>query len=84
MFHNIQTADRLANGNTVIFSSTGETKAEDLQLVEVTPDKKAVWVLQDWKNPRAGNQGAISKSAGYPRKARRFAAVSPWRVTLNL
>jgi len=54
VFHNLQTADRLANGNTVIFSSTGGSKKEDrpniIQLVEVTPDKKLVWVLQDWKN----------------------------------
>jgi outer membrane protein assembly factor BamB len=53
-FRNIQTADRLASGNTVIFSSTGGTKREDrpnlIQVVEVTPDKKVVWVLQDWKH----------------------------------
>jgi outer membrane protein assembly factor BamB len=53
-FRNIQTAERLANGNTVIFSSTGGAKREDkpnlIQCVEVTPDKKVVWVLQDWKN----------------------------------
>jgi hypothetical protein len=53
-FRNIQTAERLASGNTVIFSSTGGAKKEDrpalIQAVEVTPDKKVVWVLQDWKN----------------------------------
>jgi hypothetical protein len=53
-FRNIQTAERLANGNTVIFSSTGGAKREDkpnlIQCVEVTPDKKVVWALQDWKN----------------------------------
>jgi len=54
VLHNIQTAERLSNGNTVIFSSTGGTKREDrpgiIQVLEVTPDKKVVWVLQDWKN----------------------------------
>jgi len=51
---NNQTADRLANGNTIICSSAGGTKGAErtkvVQVVEVTPDKKVVWVLQDWKN----------------------------------
>lgn len=54
VFHNIQTAERLANGNTVIFSSTGGAKREErnhiIQAVEVSPDKQVVWVLQDWKH----------------------------------
>jgi hypothetical protein len=53
-FKNVQTAERLANGNTVIFSSTGGVKGPDrlnlIQAVEVTPAKKIVWVLQDWKD----------------------------------
>jgi hypothetical protein len=53
VLHNTQTADRLANGNTIIFSATGGVKKEDrptaIQAIEVTPDKKVVWVLQDWK-----------------------------------
>jgi len=53
-FRNIQTAERLANGNTVIFSSTGGAKAAEkpnlIQCVEVTPEKKIAWALQDWKN----------------------------------
>ncbi len=51
---NNQTTDRLANGNTIICASTGGLKGVDriksAQVVEVTPDKKVVWVLQDWKN----------------------------------
>ena len=43
-----QTCTRLANGNT-IFTSRGDNKGNGPQLVEVTPDKKVVWVLQDWK-----------------------------------
>ncbi len=42
-----QTCTRLANGNT-IFCSRGNA-GKGPQLVEVTPDKKVVWVLQDWK-----------------------------------
>lgn len=51
---NIQTAERLANGNTVIFNSIWQKKHDEwpdmLQIIEVTPDKKVIWVLQDWKN----------------------------------
>jgi hypothetical protein len=43
-----QTCTRLANGNTVVCSRGGDGKGP--QLVEVTPDKKAVWVLQDWSD----------------------------------
>ena len=43
-----QTCTRLANGNTV-FCSRGN-KGKGPQLIEVTRDKKVVWVLQDWKN----------------------------------
>lgn len=43
-----QTCTRLANGNT-IFTSRGDNDGNGPQMVEVTPDKKVVWVLQDWK-----------------------------------
>ena len=43
-----QTATRLANGNT-IFTSRGND-AKGPQLIEVSRDKKVVWVLQDWKD----------------------------------
>jgi len=42
-----QSCTRLANGNT-IFTSRGQG-GKGPQLIEVTPDKKVVWVLQDWK-----------------------------------
>jgi hypothetical protein len=45
---NTQSATRLANNNTIICSRGTEGKTP--QLVEVTPDKKVVWVLQDWAN----------------------------------
>jgi len=72
VFHNIQTADRLANGDTVIFSSTGGTKAADrpniIQAVEVTPDKKVVWVLQDWKDLGPATTAQFLDQPGIPEK----------------
>jgi hypothetical protein len=72
VLHNIQTADRLANGNTVIFSSTGGTKREDrpniIQVVEVTPDKKVVWVLQDWKNLGPATTAQFLDQPGIPER----------------
>lgn len=69
-FRNIQTAERLANGNTVIFSSTGGAKREDkpglVQCVEVTPDKKVVWVLQDWKNLGPATTAQFLDQPGVP------------------
>lgn len=71
-FRNIQTADRLANGNTVIFSSTGGAKPEDrpniIQAVEVTPDKKVVWVLQDWKNLGPATTAQFLDEPGIPER----------------
>jgi hypothetical protein len=55
-YANSQSVTRLANGNTVVCSRGGDNKGP--QLVEVTPDKKVVWVLQDWANfgPATGVQ----------------------------
>jgi len=72
VFHNIQTADRLANGNTVIFSSTGGTKPADrpgiIQLVEVTPDKRVVWLLQDWKHLGPATTAQFLDEPGIPER----------------
>ncbi len=43
-----QSCVRLDNGNTILCSRGDVGKTP--QLVEVTPDKKVVWVLKDWKN----------------------------------
>ena len=63
-------ADRLANGDTVIFSSTGGTKLEDrpniIQILEVAPDKKLVWVLQDWKNLGPATTAQFLDEPGVP------------------
>jgi hypothetical protein len=42
---NTQSCTRLANGNTIVCSRGAAGKP---QLVEVTPDKKVVWVLEDY------------------------------------
>jgi hypothetical protein len=72
VLHNLQTAERLASGNTVIFSSTGGTKAQDrpgiIQCLEVTPDKKVVWVLQDWKNLGPATTAQFLDEPGQPEK----------------
>lgn len=43
---NVQSATRLANGNTILCSRGGDHHGP--QMVEVTPEKKVVWVMQDW------------------------------------
>jgi len=58
LFNN-QTANRLANGNTVISNwCAGNNKTEEwagtVQVFEVTPGKKVVWALSSWKNPDLG------------------------------
>ena len=57
--YNSQTANRLANGNTVISNwCAGNNKIEEwagtVQVFEVTPDKKVVWALSSWNNPDLG------------------------------
>lgn len=56
---NTQTANRLANGNTVICNwIAGNNKTEEwagtIQVFEVTPDKKVVWALSSWDKPDLG------------------------------
>jgi len=59
-----QTCTRLANGNT-IFTSRGKN-SRGPQLIEVTPDKKVVWVLQDWKHIGDGTAVQILDDPGIP------------------
>jgi hypothetical protein len=56
---NTQTANRLANGNTVICNwIAGNNKTEEwagtVQVFEVNPEKKIVWALSSWENPDLG------------------------------
>jgi hypothetical protein len=59
-----QTATRLANGNTVICSRGDNGKGP--QLVEVTRDKKVVWVLWDWANFGPATAVQILDDPGIP------------------
>jgi len=72
VLHNIQTSERLVSGNTVIFSSTGGIKREErpniIQALEVTPNKKLVWVLQDWKNLGPATTAQFLDQPGIPEK----------------
>jgi hypothetical protein len=65
-YGNSQSATRLANGNTILCSRGGDHQGP--QLVEVTPAKKVVWVLQDWQDfgPATGVQ--ILDQPGLPER----------------
>ncbi|TXE13410.1 hypothetical protein [Algoriphagus aquimarinus] len=60
-----QIATRLDNGNTIIntwFSQWGDKldlKNPPIQVIEVTPRKEVVWVLQSWEDPYLGPSTTI-------------------------
>jgi hypothetical protein len=61
---NFQTANRLANGNTVItcwVAGDDDTShwPGSVQVLEVTPAKKIVWALSSWKDPDLGPATSI-------------------------
>ena len=61
---NLQTANRLANGNTVICSwiaGNNDTKQwpGTVQVFEVNPAKQVVWALAAWDNPDLGPATSI-------------------------
>jgi len=63
-FINTQSATRLANGNTIICSRGGNGQGP--QLVEVTQDKKVVWVLNDWADLGPATAVQILDEPGRP------------------
>jgi hypothetical protein len=63
-FINTQSCTRLANGNTIICSRGGGGQGP--QLVEVTPDKKVVWVLWDFANLGPATAVQILDDPGIP------------------
>jgi hypothetical protein len=65
-YGNAQSATRLANGDTIICSRGG--KDQGPQLVEVTPDKKVVWVLQDWAQFGPATAVQVLDEPGYPER----------------
>jgi len=65
----VQTANRLANGNTVFCNRGGASKDNRfavVQLVEVTPDKKVVWALRDWMNLGSATGVQLLDEPGLP------------------
>jgi hypothetical protein len=59
-----QEASRLANGDTVICNWCPHNLDPKLwprtvQVLEVTPEKKVVWALSEWKNPDLGPASSI-------------------------
>jgi len=65
-FINTQSATRLANGNTIICSRGDDGKGP--QLVEVTPEKKVVWVLWDWADLGPATAVQVLDDPGTPEK----------------
>lgn len=64
-FATTQEAMRLKNGNTIINNWQGATG--EPQIVEVTPDKKIVWILKSWAAPdlQYGSSTDILDEPGY-------------------
>jgi hypothetical protein len=59
-----QSCTRLANGNTILTSRGNAGKGP--QLVEVTPDKQVVWVLQDWQTLGPASAVQVLDDPGIP------------------
>lgn len=65
-YGNSQSATRLDNGNTILCSRGGDKHGP--QIVEVTPDKKVVWVLQDWQQFGPATAVQILDEPGIPER----------------
>ncbi|HEV2646824.1 MAG TPA: hypothetical protein VGU46_10715 [Acidobacteriaceae bacterium] len=65
-YGNAQAVERLENGDTIICSRGGSGQGP--QLVEVTPDKKVVWVMQDWANFGPATSVQLLDETGYPER----------------
>jgi len=63
-YPNTQTCTRLGNGNTIVCSTGRGGKGP--QLVEVTPEKKVVWVLWDWKELGPATAVQVLDDPGVP------------------
>lgn len=66
----VQEVSRLANGNTLINNWSGGLPPEQIQtavqLIEVTPDKKVVWALKDWKTLVPASSTQLLDEPGVP------------------
>ena len=65
-YGNSQSVTRLANGNTIICSRGGDKRGP--QLVEITPEKKVVWVLQDWQHLGPATAVQVLDEPGIPER----------------
>ncbi len=65
-FSGSQSCVRLANGNTVFCSRADNGKRP--QLVEITPDKKVVWALKDWKDLGPATAIQVLDDPGIPER----------------
>ena len=67
--YTVQEVDRLANGNTLINNWAGSIPQDQwstaVQLIEVTPDKKVVWALRDWKVLGPASSTQLLDQPGY-------------------
>ena len=61
--HDCQSVCRLQNGNTILCSRGNGGRSP--QLVEVTPDKQVVWVLNDWQNLGPATSVQILSEEGF-------------------
>lgn len=59
-----QSCVRLDNGNTILCARGNGGRTP--QLVEITPDKKVVWVVKDWKNLGPATAVQILRDGGIP------------------
>lgn len=62
--HNVQEVTRLDNGHTLVTNwVAGALKPDQwpksVQVFEVTPDKRVVWALSEWKTPNLGPATSI-------------------------
>ena len=67
--HTVQEVSRLANGNTLINNWAGSIPQDQwptaVQLIEVTPDKKVVWALREWKALGPASSTQLLDQPGY-------------------
>jgi len=70
--YTVQEVSRLANGNTLINNWVSNRPQEEwpqiVQLIEVTPDKKVVWALRDWKTLGPASSTQLLDEPGVPEK----------------
>jgi outer membrane protein assembly factor BamB len=64
-FESVQEAFRLANGNTLV-NNWAPNSNGSVQVAELTPDKKVVWKIQDWKMLPTASSTQLLDEPGTP------------------